>query len=64
MYCGTPQKHFKGKKQIETLENSFNHTCCIESCHMLFLSNVGFFQGDLSNSTNNKLAHLARYSEK
>ena len=31
---------------------------------MLFLSNVGFFQGDISNSTTNKLAHLARYSEK
>ena len=30
MYCGTPQKHFKGKKQIENLENSFNHICCIE----------------------------------
>ena len=31
---------------------------------MLFLSNVGFFQGDLSNSTANILAHVARYSEK
>ena len=31
---------------------------------MLFLSNVGFFQGDLSNSTTNNLAHVARYSEK